>query len=210
MAQYSTSTKILGAVVFSMARVLYHPKVYSENGTKISDKSSLSEPTLLVCNHINHIDGTILSYVYRDYVIRNLAAKDRFEQGGFFKWYLEHSGCIPIDRIGVSTDWIHSSVKVLRQDKQNIAIYPEGRHGKNGEILPFHGGAAMIAAFSSAPVVVAYIEGPYKLFRRSRIIVSDPFRLDAPTEGMTADYIASQTDKMRNKMIELQSKLRSF
>lgn len=198
-------SRALGAVVFGLAKVLFRPEVHFENG-ETGNRLTLNEPTLLVCNHINHLDGTIIAYLLRKSTMHCLAAKDRFEQGGFMRWYLEKSGCIPIDRKGVSTDWIHSSVKILRTTDEHIAIFPEGRHGKNGEILPFHSGAAVISALSGAPVLLVCNKGPYKLFRKCRLNVSEPFRLPAPENGMTAEYISGQTDFLRDKMIELSNR----
>lgn len=195
--------------MFSLARIIFRPKVYFEDGSSAS-KAVLDGPCLIVSNHINHLDGTILAYLFRKYTVHNLAAKDRFEQGGFVRWYLENSGCIPIDRVGVSTDWLHTSIKVLRQDKESIIIFPEGRHGENREILPFHSGVTMIAAMSASPMVMVYIDGPYKFGRHCRVMMSNPFTLPAPEAGMTAEYVAEQTEALRTRMLDLQSKLDSF
>ena len=35
-------------------------------------------------------------------------------------------------------------------------------------------------------------------------MVGTPFHLDPPTEGMTAEYIKAQTEKLHDSMVELQ------
>lgn len=191
--------------IYFLVRTLFRPKVVFED--KTDTEVFLSEPTIIVSNHIAHADGAVISWLFRKYRPHNLAAKDRFEQGGFMKWYLTMSKCIPIDRKTLSTDWVRISVQTLNVDRESIAIYPEGRHGHDREILPFHSGVTTIAAISGAPLIMVYNDGPYKLFHRCKLIVSPTFHLDPMTDGMTADYIADQTDKLREKMLGLQKKL---
>jgi 1-acyl-sn-glycerol-3-phosphate acyltransferase len=145
--------------------------------------------------------------MFRKERIHNLAAKDRFEQRGF-GFFLRHTRCIPIDRQNPDLSWIHTAIDTIRQDKESVAIFPEGRHGEHRKQLPFHQGAAMLAAVSRAPLVMVYIDGPIKIFGpRPRLIVSPEFHLDPPTEGMNSDYIAEQTAMLQQKMKELMEEL---
>lgn len=138
-----------------------------------------------------------------------MAAKDRFDNPKL-AFLLRHTGCIPIDRQRLDTSWIHEAVGILKQQKEHIAIFPEGRHGHNGEILPFHAGITTIAALTQVPIVMVYIAGPYQfLGARHRMIIDTPRHLDPPTQGMTADYIQAETDKLHARMVELQSILRT-
>ncbi|MCQ2960438.1 MAG: 1-acyl-sn-glycerol-3-phosphate acyltransferase [Bacteroidales bacterium] len=200
----SKTYKAMVRILYPLVRLIYHPKVYFED--KESQKAFLKEPSILVCNHIAHVDGTVISYIFQPQPIHHLAAKDRFEQNAFLRWYLSNAGCIPIDRKTVSTDWIHTSIKTLKIDKESIAIYPEGRHGKNHEILPFHSGVTMIAAMAQTPIVLLYNNGPYSLTKRCEMLISKPFMLEPPTDGLTSDYVQAQTDLLHEKMIELQQK----
>ena len=203
MADRSKQYAHLERFLRPLVKLVYRPKVYFEReGAELS----LEDPVLLVCNHVWHTDGTVINCLLRHNKIHHLAAKDRFEQGGFVKWYLEMSECIPIDRKGISTDWIHDSVAVLTQKRETVAIFPEGRHEKEGEILPFHSGAATLAALTGVPVVVLYINGHYNLFKRFRMMMSEPFHLEPPTEGMTGDYISRQNNLLFNKMAELKKR----
>lgn len=197
--------KIFCAIIAFLVHLVFHPKAYYMDKQK--QKNRITEPTILVSNHINHLDGTIIGTIFRRDPIHHLAAKDRFENNKGMAWYLRHTGCIPIDRQNVDTKWVYQSVDILRNQKENICIYPEGRHGKNREILPFHSGITTIAAIAGVQIVMVYIDGPYNFFKRTRLIVSAPFRLDPPTEGMTADYIKAQTEKLHDRMIELQAEL---
>jgi len=192
--------RIVQSTVAFLVRNLLYPKVYYLDPAK--QKNVLQEPSILVCNHTSHLDGPVVTTVFRKSKIHNLAAKDRFEQRGF-GFFLRHTGCIPIDRKNADTSWVHQSMKVLRQDKENIAIYPEGRHGSFRQQLPFHTGVTMLTAMAQVPIVLVYIDGPHHFFRRSKLIIAPPIRLAPPANGLTADYIEEQTAILQQKMIEL-------
>ena len=194
-------TVALEAVTSSLVRLLLRPKVYYVDRQKQANK--LNEPSILVINHTSHLDGPIVNTVFRKDLIHNLAAKDRFEQRGF-GFFLRHTRCIPIDRKNPDLSWVHESLKVLHQDRENIAIFPEGAHGKHRAQLPFHSGVIMLAALANVPIVMVYIDGPYKPYgNRAKLIVAPPFRLDPPLQGLNSDYVNEQTNLLQGKMKEL-------
>lgn len=161
-----------------------------------------SEPMIIVCNHRSHLDGPILNTIFRKNVIHNLAAKDRFEQSKF-GFFLRHTGCIPIDRQKADTSWVYTSLNVLRNDKENIAIYPEGRHAEPRKILPFHSGVSMLAVMAQVPILMVYMDSPHKFWRRTEILVAPPFKIDIPSTGLSADFVEAQTKILQQKMEDL-------
>ena len=172
-----TTTHIVEGLTAFLVKVLLRPKVYYVEPPKHLHK--LDDPSLLIINHTCHLDGPVVTTVFLKDKIHNLAAKDRFEQRGF-GFFLRHTRCIPIDRQNADLSWIHESIKTIQQDKESVAIFPEGRHGEHRKQLPFHPGAAMLAAVSQAPLVMVYIDGPIKIFGpRTRLIVSPPFSWSA-------------------------------
>jgi 1-acyl-sn-glycerol-3-phosphate acyltransferase len=200
-----TTTHIVEGLTAFLVKVLLRPKVYYVEPPKHFHK--LDDPSLLIINHTCHLDGPVVTTVFLKDKIHNLAAKDRFEQRGF-GFFLRHTRCIPIDRQNADLSWIHESIKTIQQDKESVAIFPEGRHGEHRKQLPFHPGAAMLAAVSQAPLVMVYIDGPIKIFGpRTRLIVSPPFHLAPPTNGMNSDYINEQTEMLQQKMKELMEEL---
>ena len=194
---------VLRWTIFCLVHLFFRPKV--EYVTDSAKTRILKEPSIIVSNHIWHADGMVIGSSFIHEKICHMAAKDRFDdpkQAFFFR----HMNCIPIDRYQLDTSWIYQAIDKLKNQHEHIAIYPEGRHGKNGEILPFHSGITTIAALAQVPLVMIYIDGPYHWIfdRRLRLLVSDSFRMDPPTQGMTADYIQEQTEKLHAKMVEMQ------
>ena len=194
-------TEAVEKTTSALVRLLLRPKPYFLDQEKQADK--LHEPSILVVNHTSHLDGPVVNTVFRKDRIHNLAAKDRFEQPGF-GFFLRHTRCIPIDRQNPDLSWIHESLRVLHEEKENVAIFPEGAHGTHRRQLPFHSGVIMLAALANVPIVMVYIDGPHKILRkRSKLIIAPPYRLDPPVEGLNSDYVEHQTQVLQKRMSQL-------
>ena len=194
-------TEAVEKTTSALVRLLLRPKPYYLEEEKQADK--LKEPSILVINHTSHLDGPIVNTVFRKDRIHNLAAKDRFEQRGF-GFFLRHTRCIPIDRQNPDLSWIHESLRVLHEEKENVAIFPEGAHGTHRKQLPFHSGVVMLAALANVPIVMVYIDGPHKILRkRSKLIIAPPYRLDPPVEGLNSEYVEHQTQVLQKRMSQL-------
>ena len=194
-------TEAVEKTTSALVRLLLRPKPYFLDVEKQADK--LNEPSILVINHTSHLDGPIVNTVFRKDRIHNLAAKDRFEQRGF-GFFLRHTRCIPIDRQNPDLSWIHESLRVLHEEKENVAIFPEGAHGTHRKQLPFHSGVVMLAALANVPIVMVYIDGPHKILRkRSKLIIAPPYRLDPPVEGLNSEYVEHQTQILQKRMSQL-------
>ena len=194
-------TEAVEKTTSALVRLLLRPKPYFLEEEKQADK--LKEPSILVVNHTSHLDGPVVNTVFRKDRIHNLAAKDRFEQPGF-GFFLRHTRCIPIDRQNPDLSWIHESLRVLHEEKENVAIFPEGAHGTHRKQLPFHSGVVMLAALANVPIVMVYIDGPHKILRkRSKLIIAPPYRLDPPVEGLNSEYVEHQTQILQKRMSQL-------
>ena len=194
-------TEAVEKTTSALVRLLLRPKPYFLDQEKQADK--LHEPSILVVNHTSHLDGPVVNTVFRKDRIHNLAAKDRFEQPGF-GFFLRHTRCIPIDRQNPDLSWIHESLRVLHEEKENVAIFPEGAHGTHRKQLPFHSGVVMLAALANVPIVMVYIDGPHKILRkRSKLIIAPPYRLDPPVEGLNSEYVEQQTQILQKRMSQL-------
>ena len=194
-------TGVVEKTTSALVHLLLRPKPYFLDEEKQADK--LHEPSILVINHTSHLDGPVVNTVFRKDRIHNLAAKDRFEQPGF-GFFLRHTRCIPIDRQNPDLSWIHESLRVLHEEKENVAIFPEGAHGSHRKQLPFHSGVVMLAALANVPIVMVYIDGPHKILRkRSKLIIAPSYRLPSPTEGINSEYIKDMTEILQNRMTDL-------
>ncbi len=191
---------VFNAVIGALVRLLFRPRLVLPDAASLDE--ILREPSILVCNHTSHLDGPVLNTVLYPRRIHSLAAKDRFEQWGF-GWFLRHTYCIPIERRKPDMQWIRDAVGVLKKDRESVAIYPEGRHGKHRRMLPFHAGAVILALTADAPVVPVYIDGPQKLFHRTKVVIGAPQRIARPEDGISAEYANRQTELLRERIAGL-------
>lgn len=197
----NVTDSIVEGLTSVLVRLLLRPRVYCMGSQKQEDL--LKEPSILIINHTSHLDGPVVTTALRQARIHNLAAKDRFEQKGF-GFFLRHTGCIPIDRKTPDLSWVHEALRVLTQEKECVAIFPEGAHGEHRRQLPFHPGAAMLASFADVPLVMVYVDGPHKILgRRSKLLISEPFRLEEPQDGFNTEYYHRQTEILQKKMKDM-------
>lgn len=193
-------TGIVEGITAFLVKTLLRPKVYFETPEAVCDK--LPEPCIIVINHTGHLDGPMFNTMFRKNKMHCLAAKDRFEQKGF-GFFLRHTRCIPIDRQSPDLSWVHTSLEVLHRQRENVIIFPEGRHGSHRSQLPFHPGVIMLAALAKLPVIMVYIDGPLKILGpRGRFMVSAPFTLPEG-EAMNVEYLNAQTEFLQERMKSL-------
>jgi len=190
-------TVITEKTVSFLTRSLLHPKVCLQG-----KENPLSEPSVLIINHTGHLDGPVVNSAFKKIHIHSLAAKDRFGMK-MFGFFLRHTRCIPIDRQNPDVTWIHEALRVLNEEKEFVAIYPEGRHGEHRKQLPFHPGVVILAAVAKKPLVMIYVDGPARFFHSTGLIVSEPFSLDPPVNGLDGDYLEEQAVKLQERMKDL-------
>ena len=183
-----------------MVHVVQRPRLLTE-------KPVLDEPTIFACRHVGLMDPVILMVLYYRKMIRPLAALDYFEKNKFTHFFFSHAQCIPIDRHNHSPQWLEDSTAAIRKG-ESIVIFPEGKRNKVGEdLLPFHVGAALLAARSGARIVPVY-NWKWKFPRRYTLAIGEPIRVSAPpgegTEGFHL-YLKAETAKIQAAVAALES-----
>ena len=126
------TTRIVEGLTAFLVKVLVRPKVYFVEPPRRPGR--LDNPSLLIINHTCHLDGPVVTTVFRKDKIHNLAAKDRFEQR-CFGFFLRHTGCIPIDRQRADLTWIHESIKTIQQDKEQTEMLQQKMTALMNELL---------------------------------------------------------------------------
>ena len=79
----------------------------------------------------------------------------------------------PVSRGAGDMSAIQNAIQVLTVDKEVLGLFPEGTRSKDGNLLRFKSGLALIAQQSGAPVLpvtITYCD-PKKRFR-SRVVVT--------------------------------------
>lgn len=127
---------------------------------------------LFVCNHQHDFDPIIILSVFPDAHIGFIGKKEIYETRPIVARAMHRLHSLPIDRENdrEATKTIINAIKIIKEDKASIALFPEGYVSKSCELLPFRNGSLKIALKSKAPVVVCAInntrELPKRIFRR--------------------------------------------
>ncbi|WP_176786637.1 1-acyl-sn-glycerol-3-phosphate acyltransferase [Thermoactinomyces sp. DSM 45892] len=122
-------------------------------------------------NHISNLDPPLLGISLPRQV--HFMAKEEMFRVSIIKKALYIVGTFPVKRGGGDSQALKASIRILREGKV-LGIFPQGTRDKSGEIRKVHVGAAMFALRTNSPLVPVAIIGPYRLFRKVRIVYGKP------------------------------------
>ena len=160
---------------------LYAPAVFKLLGCKIETSGTEKLPKdgrfLLVCNHLYDLDPGIPLTVFPRAQLAFISKKENLQKPIVGPLMLKIQ-CQLIDRENdrAALKTILKCISILKEDKANIAVFPEGRIVKDGYLLhDFRPGVFKIAQKAEVPIVVCTVNGTQnimaniKKFRRTRI-----------------------------------------
>lgn len=116
----------------------------------------LTGPVILVSNHISDWDPPVLGMASSR--VPYYMAKSELFKGRTARFLLERLGAFPVNRTGVDTGAIRTSMSLLKQG-QVLAMFPEGTRSPAELLGRAKHGIALIARRSAAPMVPVYISG---------------------------------------------------
>ena len=190
--------KILLEIVIVVFRIycgIVHP-------VRVTGKENLpKEGGFMMCvNHISFLDPVItVLYVKRH--IRFMGKKELFSNK-IVAGVLNAVGAFPVDRGRADLAAIREAIKTLTTG-QCLGIFPQGTRSADNEHTQMHGGAALIVQRTGSPVVPMYIDGPYKYFRKTDVVIGKPIDLSAFGKKTDAQTIAQITDAIDGAIWEL-------
>ena len=148
---------------------------------------------LMVCNHIHDIDPAIFLHCFPEKQLAFIAkreTKDFFVIGPV----LHKLQCQLInrenDREALKT--IIKCIQILKEDRANLAVFPEGYVSLDGKLRHFRSGVLKIAQKADVPIVVCTIQG-------TKTVVPNLLKLKASrVELHVVDVIPAQQVKTTN------------
>jgi 1-acyl-sn-glycerol-3-phosphate acyltransferase len=85
-----------------------------------------------------------------------------------------------------------------------LGIFPEGTRSKDGSILPFEQGAALLAMRAGVPVIPVYIKGGYKLFHQIKVYAGKPVDLkEIAGDKINSSAINKATEYLHDTIVEM-------
>ena len=121
---------------------------------------------LLVCNHLSILDPVLLLGCMKTSQLAFISKQENNRLPVVNK--LMHKTLCQLinrdnDRDALLT--ILKCVDILKQDKANIAVFPEGYTSRDGHLQPFRNGVFKIAQRAKVPIVVCALRGTPAVFR---------------------------------------------
>jgi 1-acyl-sn-glycerol-3-phosphate acyltransferase len=118
-------------------------------------------PMLVIANHSSHFDTVIVLQALPGRIYDRLAvvaAADRMYRSRWKgMWNSLRYNSFPITRGGGREALAYS--QWLLHHGWSLLIFPEGKRSRNGELMPHHGGPAILALSQNVPVLPMYIQG---------------------------------------------------
>ena len=148
-----------------------------------TEKLPKSGRFLLVCNHLCDLDPPVLLKAFPD---SQLAFISKWENSRMplIGAIMHRLMCQLInrenDREALKT--ILKCIQILKEDKANIAVFPEGYTSMDGKLHHFRPGVFKIALKTGVPIVVCTIQGTNRVFSGL-----DPFTLSSIHLGARVD-----------------------
>jgi 1-acyl-sn-glycerol-3-phosphate acyltransferase len=159
---------------------------------------------LLVCNHINDIDPAVLLKFFKKSQLAFISKREnrtKFVIGPVMHKIM----CQPInrenDREALKT--ILNCVRLLKEDKVSIGVFPEGYTSLDGLLHPFRSGVFKIAQKAGVPIVVCTLQNTQYVLKNALKLKPTTVELHLvgvigaeELKGRTAVDVGEQVHKM--------------
>ena len=137
-------------------------KVHTRGMEKLPKKGRF----LLVCNHIHDLDPVTLGAYFPKSQLAFISKREndqKFLVGKILHKTLGQPINRENDREALKT--ILNCIKLLKEDKASIAVFPEGYTSLDGLLHPFRSGVFKIAQKAEVPIVVCTLQNTNKPFK---------------------------------------------
>lgn len=179
-------------IVFAALKPIYRFEVIgAENFPK--------EGGILLCsNHIENLDPPVVGINAPRPV--NFMAKEELFRIPVLKSILPGVRAFPVKRGMSDRDALRKALKLLKEGEV-VGLFPEGTRSKDGKLGKGFSGAGFFALRGNANVVPCAIIGPYKPFRRLKIVFGDvidmePYRERKASADEVTEVIMEQIGKI--------------
>ncbi|HZG55460.1 lysophospholipid acyltransferase family protein [Paenibacillus sp.] len=152
-------------------------------------------PVVVCGNHRSLLDPPFVA-CYMERHVRFMAKAELFKVPGFSR-LISALGAFPVNRGGMSMETMKTAIRVLKEGSAMV-IFPEGTRQKSTKLGEGKKGAASLALRSNASIVPVAIIGPYKPFRRMKIVYGEPF---GAAESVSHLPPAEQGDALTEKIM---------
>lgn len=177
--------------LYPLGKALVSTVLYPLYRIKVIGKENFpKEGGVLLCtNHIDALDPPVVGITCPRTV--HFMAKEELFNLPLLKSILPRVKAFPVKRGMSDRQALRTGLSVLKEGNV-VGLFPEGTRSKDGELKEGLAGAGFFALRGNAVVMPCAIIGPYKPFRRLKVIYGQPLDMTpyrerkAPVEEVTA------------------------
>jgi len=163
-------------------------------------KEAAKKPCIFICNHTSHSDGLFVTRMTAKYHPYTYIGLDWYEKKAL-KPLFDSLYYIPMNRKDLDTAWLDKGLEKIGEG-YSILIFPEGRTSKEG-MRDFKPGFLYLAKRADIPVIPMCVIGKYKTFRRQKLVIGEPIKMDLKEKGRPSVILKKYSDVCRGEVQKL-------
>ncbi len=157
---------------------------------------------LLCPNHSSNWDPVLIVISLPvDYHLR-IMAKDSLFRIPIMGWAVRKLGAFPVSRGNSDIQAVKTAIQAIR-DGENLMLFPEGTRVDQEGDAQAKGGVAVIGIRTGATLVPVFVDGKKRLFRRTRLIIGQPYRPTYTGRRGTAEEVQAIADEVLRRAYAL-------
>lgn len=135
------------------------------------------EGGVLICsNHIHALDPPVVGILAPRPV--HFMAKEELFNAPILKTLIPRLNAFPVKRGMSDREAMRKAIQLLKEGNV-VGLFPEGTRSKDGQLKKGLAGAGFFALRGNAVVVPTAIVGPYKPFKRLKVVYGEPMDMTA-------------------------------
>ena len=161
------------------------------------------ESVIFCPNPSSAIDPLMLAFALpRTYSLRIMAKKQLMDVP-VLGWLLRKLGVFGVDRGNADMKAARMAMKSLKEGSK-LLMFPEGTRVKEGESVDAKAGAALFATRCNVPLLPVYIYNPKKLFKRSTVVVGQPYMPEYEGRKATSEELQKIVQDLQARIYALE------
>jgi len=159
---------------------------------------------IVVANHPSWFDPVLLGVAVSRPI--HFMAKAELFRNPISRWFFRSLHAFPVRRGEFDRGAIRSALELLSSGKL-LGIFPEGTRNKGDELLPLHGGAALLASRAQVPIVPIVIKGnkQYRFRQAIEVLIGSPIMPETEKKASKED-LARINDQILAQFTDLSRK----
>lgn len=156
------------AVVYVLLKPIYRFEI-------IGKEQFPKEGGVLLCaNHIDNLDPPVVG-INAPRPVHFMAKEELFKMPVLGK-IVPHLNAFPVKRGMSDREALRKGLAILKEGRV-LGLFPEGTRSKDGELKKGLAGAGFFALRTDAAIVPCAIIGPYKAFKRLKVVYGKPIEM---------------------------------